>query len=136
MKYAVLLYQDERIWTEATEGERAAMHAAHTAFDETARARGALLGGEALTGVASATTMRRRRDGSRVLTDGPFAETTEQLGGFYLVEAPDLDQVSELCGLLPAAYVVEIRPIADMSTDEDWLDAPSSGSADAQSDAG
>lgn len=132
----MLLYQDERIWTGATEEERAAMHAAHTAFDEAARSRGALLGGEALTGAASTTTMRRGPDGSQVLTDGPFAETTEQLGGFYLLEAPDLDQVTALCGLLPAAYVIEVRPVADMSGDEDWLDALSDARAGAQPSVG
>lgn len=132
----MLLYQDERIWTGATEGERAAMHAAHTAFDEAARSRGALLGGEALTGAANTTTMRRGPDGGRVLSDGPFAETTEQLGGFYLLEALDLDQVIALCALLPAAYVIEVRPVADMSGDEDWLDAQVDRRADAQPSAG
>jgi hypothetical protein len=123
MRYAVLIYQDERMWTEATAEERAAHHAAHTAFDEAARARAEMFGGEALSGVASATTLRPGPGGRRVLTDGPFAETTEQLGGFYLIEAPDLDTVTELCTLLPEGYTLEIRPIADMSTAEDWQDA-------------
>jgi len=123
MRYAVLLYQDERMWSEATAEQRATYHAAHTAFDEAARSRGALLGGEALTSAANSTTVRRGRDGDRVLTDGPFAETTEQLGGFYLLEAPDLDAATELCALLPEDYAIEIRPIADMTDAEDWLDA-------------
>jgi hypothetical protein len=123
VKYAVLIYQDERMWTEATAEERAAYHAAHTAFDEAVRSRAKLLGGEALVGVASATTVRWDAGDHRTVTDGPFAETTEQLGGLYLVDAPDLDAMTELCGLLPHQYTLEVRPVADMSSADDWLDA-------------
>ncbi len=123
MRYAVLLYQDERVWTEATAEQREAYHAAHRAFDEAARARAEVYGGEALTSMVNATTLRHDTDGNRLVTDGPFAETIEQLGGFYLVEAPDLDTLTDLCDLLPHAYTIEMRPVADMSNDEDWLDA-------------
>ncbi len=123
MQYAILLYQDERMWTEATAEQRASYHAAHTAFDEAVRSRATMLGGEALVGAAGATTLRHGADGARTLTDGPFAESTEQLGGFYLLDAPDLDTVVDLGALLPHAYVLEIRPVADMSAAEDWLDA-------------
>ena len=123
MKYAVLIYQDERMWAEASAEERARYHQAHTAFDEAVRSRAKMLGGEALTGVADATTLRHDSAGRRVLTDGPFAESTEQLGGFYLVEAPDLDTVVDLCDLLPHGYAVEVRPVADMSQAQDWLEA-------------
>jgi hypothetical protein len=123
MRYAVLLYQDERVWTEATAEQREAYHAAHKAFDEAARARAEVYGGEALTSMVNATTLRHDTDGNRLVTDGPFAETIEQLGGFYLVEAPDLDTLTDLCDLLPHAYAIEMRPVADMSNDEDWLDA-------------
>jgi hypothetical protein len=123
MRYAVLLYQDERVWTEATAEQREAYHAAHKAFDEAARARAEVYGGEALTSMVNATTLRHDTDGNRLVTDGPFAETIEQLGGFYLVEAPDLDTLTDLCDLLPHAYATEMRPVADMSNDEDWLDA-------------
>jgi hypothetical protein len=123
MRYAVLLYQDERVWTEATAEQREAYHAAHKAFDDAARARAEVYGGEALTSMVNATTLRHDTDGNRLVTDGPFAETIEQLGGFYLVEAPDLDTLTDLCDLLPHAYAIEMRPVADMSNDEDWLDA-------------
>jgi hypothetical protein len=123
VKYAVLIYQDERLWTEATAAQRAAYHAAHTAFDRAVRSRAVMLGGEALTGAANATTLRHGPEGDRVVTDGPFAETTEQLGGFYLVEAPDLDTMTELCDLLPHEYSLEVRPVAEMSDADDWLDA-------------
>jgi hypothetical protein len=123
MRYAVLLYQDERVWTEATAEQREAYHAAHKAFDTAARARAEVYGGEALTSMVNATTLRHDTEGNRLVTDGPFAETIEQLGGFYLVEAPDLDTLTDLCDLLPHAYAIEMRPVADMSNDEDWLDA-------------
>jgi hypothetical protein len=123
MQYAVLIYSDERLWTEASAEQRAAYHAAHTAFDEAVRSRATMLGGEALVGVAAATTLRHGPDGARLVTDGPFADTAEQLVGFYLVEAPDLDTMVDLCDLLPHQYVLEVRPVADMSSAEDWLDA-------------
>lgn len=123
MKYAVLLYQDERMWTGATAEERAEFHAAHSAFDEAVRAHAKMLGGEALVSVAGATTLRHDADGQRVVTDGPFAETVEQLGGFYLVEAADLDTMTDLCDLLPHRYTLEVRPVADVSDTDDWLDA-------------
>jgi hypothetical protein len=83
-----------------------------------------MLAGEALVGVASATTLRHV-EGKRVVTDGPYAETTEQLGGFYVVEAADLDAMTDLCELLPHQYVLEVRPVADMGDASDWLDATS-----------
>ena len=85
----------------------------------------AILGGEALDGTDTATTLRRR-SGSIELTDGPFAETAEHLGGFYLVEAPDLDQVVKWCALLPEIYSIEIRPciqiegMQGVSLDDVW----------------
>jgi hypothetical protein len=119
----VLLYQDERVWTDASAAEREALHEAHLAFDEAARVRAKVLGGEALTGAGNATTLRYDAEGARLVTDGPFAETTEQLGGFYLVDAPDLDTMTDLCSLLPHAYALEVRPVADLSAAADWLDA-------------
>jgi hypothetical protein len=125
VKYTVLIYHDERMWTEATAEQRAAFHAAHDDFADAVRSQASMLAGEALTGAANATTMRGGPDG-RVLTDGPFAETAEQLGGFYVVEAPDLDAMTGLCELLPAPYTLEIRPVVDMTGASDWLDATSS----------
>lgn len=115
MRFVVLLYQDEAVWRDATPAEQAEYFTQHDAFSAAVPANGgAILGGEALVGVASATTVRRR--GERVdVTEGPFAETTEQLGGFYLIEAPDLDAVTEWVRLLPE-YTIEIRPVADLPT--------------------
>lgn len=113
MRFVVLLYQDEAIWRDASPEEQARYFTEHDAFSAAVPEAGCtILGGEALVGVASATTVRRRGDRLTV-TEGPFAETAEQLGGFYLVDAPDLDTVTDLVRLLPE-YTVEIRPVADM----------------------
>ena len=113
MKFLVLMYQDERIWRDASPQEQEQYYAEHEAFSTAVPQAGCtLLGGEALAGVASATTVRRRGD-EVAFTDGPFAETAEQLGGFYLLDAPNLDAVTELVRLLPE-YTLEIRPVVEM----------------------
>lgn len=114
MNYAVLLYADERAWPAFSDGERQGMIQAHVDFAAAVRSRATMLGGDALADTDTATTLRHDADDTPVLTDGPFAETTEQLGGFYLVEATDLDVVTTLCELLPHYYTVEIRPVLDM----------------------
>lgn len=113
MKFLVLVYQDESIWANATPAEQDQYYREHDAFSEAVkRAPVTLLAGEALLSVTHATTLRRRGD-QLAVTDGPFAETAEQLGGFYLLDAPDLDTVTELVRELPE-YTLEIRPVADM----------------------
>lgn len=111
MKIAVFLYQDESIWANATEAEQEQWMGEHDAFSEAARQRGTIIAGEALATVSTATTVRRRGD-QVSLTDGPFAETTEQLGGFYVLDVPDLDVAVDLVKLLPE-YTVELRPITE-----------------------
>lgn len=112
MKYLVLMYEDEERWQSASKDEHAAVMAAHVAFDEAVRARAEMLGGEALATADMTTTLGPTSAGSpRAVTDGPYAETVEHVGGFYLVEANDLDQMIELCHILPDSYTVEIRPV-------------------------
>lgn len=113
MKYLVLMYEDEQGWAEADDAEREAYLDGHRAFDAAVAERAQLLSGEALAAAADTTTLRPGPAG-RVLTDGPYAETVEQLGGFYLLEAADLDEVAGLCQLLPQGYTVEIRPVVDV----------------------
>lgn len=97
----MLVYEDEAIYRDADAAGRARYFEGHGAFAREAPGRGVeILACEALAGVASASTVRHAGDDVQV-TDGPFAETTEQLGGFYLVEAPDLATVVELARLLP-----------------------------------
>jgi hypothetical protein len=113
VKYVVLLAYEPSVWTKAGEETRERYHQAHLAFHQAAQARATLVAGEALAGVDTATTMRHR-DGGWKLTDGPFAETVEQIGGFYLVDAESLDVMTDLCSMLPSPYAVEIRPVVDV----------------------
>ena len=111
MRFVVLLYQDEDVWRRADDAERARYHAQHAAFDAALRDAGVtVVAGEALVGVAAARTHRRAGDDVTV-TDGPFAETAEQLGGFYLVDAPDADTLLVSLRHLPE-YTVEVREVA------------------------
>lgn len=115
MQYALLIYGEEPV--EDVPGEAmAAEMAEYFAFGDHVRARGAYVAGEALHPVATATTVRVR-DGQTLTTDGPFAETKEVLGGFYLVEAGDLDEAIGYAAMIPGARsgCVEVRPIVDFS---------------------
>ena len=112
MKYALLIYQDaefERFWASASAEERAAVYAGFDAFAAAAGDR--IVEGHELALSGAATTVRKT-DGEVVLSDGPFAEVAEQLGGYFIVEAADLDEVLGLVGALPDG-TVEIRPVAE-----------------------
>lgn len=113
MKYACLIYANESDPEAGAEpGTEAfmAVMAGHMAFSEKHQA--SLVGGEALHDTASATAVRVR-DGETITTDGPFAETKEHLGGFYLIEAADLDQAVAIAADIPEAArgTVEVRPV-------------------------
>lgn len=116
MKYFVLLANDGEMtpWNEMTPDEQAAGMEKHVAFDAACTARDGvqILSGEALGDGSVATTLRTR-GGEMTITDGPFAEAAEQIGGYYLIEAPDLDTVVDLCRILPA-YDIDIRPVLDL----------------------
>lgn len=116
MKYFVLLAGQGELppWSDLTADQQEAGMAKHAAFDEACAARPGveLLGGEALAEGSDATTLRTR-GGEVVITDGPFAEVAEQIGGYYLLDAPDLDTVLELCKVLPG-YDIDIRPVIDV----------------------
>jgi hypothetical protein len=111
-QYLILIYEDEKayidpspqVWQQAME--------AHTRFaTQVPEKGGQLLGGNALQPTTTATSVR-----DDVVTDGPFAETKEALGGYYLIEAADLDQALDIAKLCPAPYGgVEVRPIMDTS---------------------
>lgn len=114
MKVLVLLTEsDPDSWDRATEEERAQVFAAHDRFSEAVAARGSIEGGEALAGVSEARTLRTV-DGQRVVTEGPYAETVEQLGGYYLLDVDSLDTAVELSRLLPAGYTIELRPVVEI----------------------
>jgi hypothetical protein len=115
MRYALLIYASEQDWASQTEEQSQAQFQEYMAFTKDIVDRGILQSGEALQPTATATTVRVR-DGERVTTDGPFAETKEQLGGFYVVEAKDLDEAVEIAARIPdvRSGSIEIRPIMEI----------------------
>ena len=112
MKYMLLIYTDERAWTEA---EREHCFAESTQLVHQLKANGQYLATAPLLPVAAATSVRVR-DGKRLVTDGPFAETREQLGGYFLIDAKDLDEAIGVAGRIPGARkgTVEIRPVLEI----------------------
>ena len=108
MQYAVLIYADEKANAARDERERRENSERHARFMALLRSRNALVGGQQLRDSSTATTLRRES-----VTDGPYAETAEQLGGFYLVDAADLDEVIGWAKQLTEA-AIEIRPIIEM----------------------
>lgn len=112
MQYALLIYTDESLDPAPDSPEAAEIFQRYWSFTEDITNEGVNKGGEALHPVDTATTVRVR-NGEIQLTDGPFAETKEQLGGFYIVEADDLDQAAAIAARIPGAEIgcVEVRPI-------------------------
>jgi hypothetical protein len=117
MKFLLLLYGDESQWADATPEEISKMMEDYQAYDGEIQGAGVYVGGEALEPSSAATTVRVR-DGEPVLSDGPFAETREQLGGFYLLDCADLDEALRWASKLPAALdgSVEVRPVLNYET--------------------
>jgi hypothetical protein len=113
MEFALLIYGNEKIWEAADEHARRDEYAEHARFSQMLQDRDAMRGGAELTSTSAATTLRRTGDSVGV-TDGPFAETAEQLGGFYLIEAPDLDAAIDIARQLPAG-TVEVRAVVPMA---------------------
>jgi hypothetical protein len=115
MRYLMLLYGDEDREQALSAAERRSIVDAHIAFAGRLRDEGAHVTGEALTSGAEAKVMRWE-DESPVVTDGPFAETKEQLGGFYVLECESIDEALKWGELVPKGpgLVVEIRPIAEV----------------------
>jgi len=112
MRYLLLIASDETRYAKMSEAEAAAMMEEYAAFNAAIEAEGAKVLASRLRPTSEATTVRVR-DGDLLVTDGPFAETKEQLGGFYLIEADDLDDAIRWARRLPSARwgAVEIRPL-------------------------
>jgi len=117
MRYLLLIYTEEQL--EASPDAMAAEFEAYARFTNEVRDRGIYEAGEALRPTSTATTVRVR-DGQTVTTDGPFAETKEALGGFYMVDATDLDDAIQLAAKIPGAKhgSIEIRPIFEYGAGE------------------
>lgn len=114
MRYIALIYGNEAASARLTEAEQAAEINAYAAFDNEVGPSGCLLGGEALYPTSTATTVRVK-DATILTTDGPFAETKEQLGAFYLFNCATRDDAIALAAKLPGARdgAVEVRPLMD-----------------------
>ena len=112
MKYMLLIYMDEQAMGDA---ERAACYVDSAQLACDLHEKGAYVSANPLHPVSSATSVRVR-EGRQLVTDGPFAETREQLGGYFLVEAPNLDQAIAIAGRIPGARygTVEVRPVMDV----------------------
>jgi hypothetical protein len=115
MRYLLLIHTDEDHFATSTDGEMAEMMSAYREFGEAIREEGIMRGGDALQPTSTATVVRVR-DGETLLSDGPYAEAREQLGGYYEVECDTLDQAIDAARRIPGAThgTVEVRPIWEM----------------------
>src|SRR5436305_5529524 len=115
MRYLLMICTEEKAMFDATPEVAAASTAGYMAFQEEAAKRGVLQGGERLRPTTDATTVRVR-DGEVLTSDGPFAETKEQMGGFYLVDCKDLDEAIDVASKIPGARdgSIEVRPIWEL----------------------
>ena len=114
MRYLCLIYDDEKKIGTMTQSESDKFMGEYFAFTDDIRKSGHMIHGEALQPVETATTVRQR-NGKVSTTDGPFAETKEQLGGFYLIEAKDLNEAIQVASRIPSVRIgsVEVRPVVD-----------------------
>ena len=120
MQYLLLIYGDESAWNDAAPEDMGKMMQEYGDFTQWLRDTGGYVAGEALEPTQQATTVRVR-DGQTMSTDGPFAETKEQLGGFYLIEADNLDQAIDAAARIPGSRTgsIEIRPIVQVDRDHE-----------------
>jgi hypothetical protein len=118
MRYLCLIYGEEAGREDTGPEEMQKIMDAYNAFGKEAADRGVLLGGEALENTSTATTVRVR-NGETLTTDGPFAETKEQLGGYYLLDCKDLDEAIEMAAKIPGSWhgSVEVRPIWEIPSE-------------------
>ncbi len=112
MTYLLMIYENEKAWAEMTEATRNKMLGEYRELTNSLKATKQWKAGDALQPTSSATTVRVR-DGKTKVTDGPFAETREQLGGYYLIEAKDLDEATKIAARIPSARhgSIEVRPL-------------------------
>ena len=113
MRFMLLVYRDEEQWGKMSTEERGAIYRRAVEFNDPLRKSGVVQGGEPLEPASTATTVRMK-NGKTVITDGPFAETKEQLGGYVIVEARDIDEAVSIAArnpLVRAGLPIEVRPI-------------------------
>ena len=112
MQYMLLIYDDPKVWESMPEAELNALYGEYFSFTEELRGAGKMVAGDALQPIATATSVRVR-NGETLTTDGPFAETKEVLGGYYLIDVESLDEALEWGAKVPGAKVgtIEVRPV-------------------------
>jgi hypothetical protein len=115
MQYLLLIYNAESNWAALSEAEMGKMQQDYGAFTQQIIASGNYVGGNRLFPVSKATSVRVK-DGKKLITDGPFVETKEQLAGYYLIEAADLDEATAIAARMPSVHMgpIEVRPVMSM----------------------
>jgi hypothetical protein len=114
MKYMLLIYHDEQGWNRHTEAERQEIYREYRELIQELQSSGQYLAGDQLQSTTTAGTVRVR-DGKQLITDGPFAETREQIGGFFMIEANGIEEAAGIAARIPSARVgaIEIRPVVE-----------------------
>jgi hypothetical protein len=114
MKYILLIYHDEQAWNELTEAERQEIYGEYRQLIQRLQSSGQYLAGNQLQPATTASNVRVR-GGKQIVTDGPFAETREQVGGFFMIEVKDLDEATKIAAQIPSARMgaIEIRPVVE-----------------------
>jgi hypothetical protein len=118
MKYMLMIYHEEPVWTSQTEAERQEIYVEYRQLIEVLKTAGKYLVGDQLQPAITASTVRVR-EGKQLVTDGPFAETREQIGGFFMVEANDLDEARSIAARIPSARMgaIEVRPVVTQTAE-------------------
>ncbi len=115
MRYLCLIYENEKVWEQMPREEAEAIFGEYFALTEGLKQSGQYVGGNPLQPTSTATTVRVR-DGKVSVTDGPFAETREQLGGYFLIDAKDLNEAIQIAARIPSARTgsIEVRPVMEI----------------------
>jgi hypothetical protein len=132
MQYLLLLHADESGWSKMTEAEQKQGYAAYMAYTEALKKAGAFVGSNRLRPVSTATTVKIANGKQQVL-DGPYADSKEQLGGYYLIEAADLDGAIAWAARCPGSShgTIEVRPVWEMVASQEWSERPQTAQAPA-----
>ena len=114
MKYMLLIYHEEQAWNRHSEAERQQIYGEYRQLIQELQSSRQYLAGDQLQPPTTASTVRVR-DGKQIVTDGPFAETREQVGGFFIIDANDLDEATNIAGRIPPARMgaIEVRPVVE-----------------------
>ena len=114
MKYLLLIYHDEQAWNQLTAEEHEAIYLEYRQLIQRLQSTGQYLAGDQLQSTTTASAVRVR-DGKQLITDGPFAETREQLGGFFMIEARNPDEAKSIAAQIPSARTgsIEVRPVTE-----------------------